>query len=100
MQFLEIMLQHMGHRAELYGAIKLNAEHWELFPLCRPLYPLLTTVPPWHLVVFKNIFIPLKFVLSPVQCSTGRRCLLVLLSFLWLQEKFQMRLEYCIKLGQ
>lgn len=50
----------MGHRAELYGAIKLSAEHWQLFPLHRPLYPLLTTVPPWHSVVFKNIFIPLK----------------------------------------
>lgn len=70
MQFLEITLQHMGHRAELYGAIKLNAEHWELFPLCRPLYPLLTTVPPRHLVVFKNILIPLN--LSCHLCSAPR----------------------------
>lgn len=67
MQFLQITLQHMGHRAELYGAIKLSAEHWELFPLHRPLYPLLTTVPPWHSVVFKNIFVPLK--LSCHLCS-------------------------------
>lgn len=67
MQFLQITLQHMGHRAEFYGAIKLSAEHWELFPLHRPLQPLLTTVPPWHLVVFKNIFAPLK--LSYHLCS-------------------------------
>lgn len=60
MQFLQITLQHMGHRAEFYGAIKLSAEHWKLFPLHRPLYLLLTTVPPWHLVVFMNIFVPLK----------------------------------------
>lgn len=70
MQFLQITLQHMGHSAEFYGAIKLHAEHWELFPLCRPLYPLLTTVPPWRLVVFKNIFIPLK--LSCQLCSASQ----------------------------
>lgn len=60
MQFLQITLQHMGHRAGFYGAIKLNAKHWELFPLHRLLYPLLTTAPPWHLVALKSIFVPLK----------------------------------------
>lgn len=100
MQFLQITLQHMGHRAEFYGAIKLSAEHWELFPLHRPLYPLLTTVPPWHLVVFKNIFVPLKLSYHLCSAPLCRRVLLVLLSFLWLHERFHMRLEYCIKLGQ
>lgn len=63
-------LQHMGHSPQLYGTIKLSAERCELFPLHRSLYPLLTIVPLWHLIVFKNIFTAFK--LSCHLCSAPR----------------------------